>query len=146
MSTTRTALAQLLAQTLDQAAAVAASAWPRSAAGREARRLVDDGYAPGQPCEIAFSVSFSDALDVRATLAAARSGGVAVADLTSATRGFVTVTVPARVRAYDLSLASRRMDRLARACGGFAAEIGPVTAPQRRAPALTLHATGDAAA
>jgi hypothetical protein len=145
MSRIRNAVTLCSVRVLDAAAAALAAVWPRSAAVREAERLVDEGYEPGEACDVAFSLSFSGALDTRAALAVARASGVTVADLSEVTRGFVTVQVPSRVRAYDLSLAARRMNRLADACGGFAAEIGPV-ASSRRQPALLLHAPGDAVA
>lgn len=115
----------LAAAVVDAATAALAAAWPLSIAAREMERLAGDGYAIGQVCDVDFSL----ALDARElsdmALAAAMLAGFTVIDPDQASRGFVTVRAPVRLRAYDLLRATSRLNRAVWRYGGFAEIIGP---------------------
>jgi hypothetical protein len=121
----------LAADVVDAATAALTAAWPLSLAAREMERLADDGYTMGQVCDVDFSL----ALDTRElsdmALSAAMLAGFTVIDPDQASRGFVTVRAPVRLRAYDLLRATSRLNRAVWRYGGFGEIIGPA------APAIT---------
>jgi hypothetical protein len=122
----------MIARAGDAVVAALSAMWPLSLARQEIERLVRDGYAAGAPCEMAFSLAFTEADDLaRALAAAVRSGHRVVTDDGASRRGFITVYARIRLTAFDLSLAMSWLVRMARGCRGFAALIGPVTATLR---------------
>jgi len=114
----------LAANVADHAIALMSTAWPRSLAALELARLIDDGCTMGTTCDVDFSLSFDDPTMAEQALPALASAGFRIDDRTDA-RGFVVVRTPVCLRAYDLSRLTSRLDRAARAVGGFAALIGP---------------------
>ena len=131
MKNLRESAAQLAARGTDATTALLAAAWPRSAASREVARLVREGHRAGAPCEIAFSLAFTDPADAALAVTAAGATGYVVGTLDDAARGFVTVQACIRLRAYDLARAVTWLGRVAGAFGGFAAVIGPVDPAER---------------
>jgi hypothetical protein len=116
---------------VDAATAVLSAAWPRSLAAREVHRLADDGYAVGEVCDVDFSVSLDAPEFIEMALAAVYLQGFVVLDRTQADRGFATVRGTVRLRAYDLVLATSRLNRAVERYGGFGTVIGPAVAPSR---------------
>ena len=115
----------LAADVVDAASAALTAAWPLSLAAREMERLAGDGYTIGQVCEVDFSLAL-DAPDLRdMALSAAMLAGFTVIDPAQASRGFVTVRAPVRLRAYDLLRATSRLNRAVWRYGGFGEIIGP---------------------
>ena len=106
----------------DSIAAAVASLWPWSTASVEARRLRVDGHAAGAITDIYFLVSFDEAVP-DAALAAIRGAGFTIRD-PARQSGFVTVRARLRLGAYDLTMASARLERAAEAFGGFSTLIG----------------------
>lgn len=123
MSSRNSSFARVVALLADSIAATAASLWPRSTASREASRLVNDGYPAKQICDVYFLVSFDGGVpdDAMATM---RAAGFVVREQSGAPGGFVTVRARVRLAAYDLSIASARLDRIAEAFDGFSTVIG----------------------
>ena len=117
--------AAFAAYVTDMATATLAAAWPRSLAAREIDRLLGEGYAVGSGCEMAFSLSFADAASA-ASAAAARRAGFATGHPSDGTGGLVTAYAVMPLRAYHLSLALSRLDRVAARYDGYATVIGPV--------------------
>src|SRR5918999_5804692 len=99
----------LAADVVDAANAALTAAWPLSLAAREMERLAGDGYAIGQVCEVDFSLAL-DAPELRdMALSAAMLAGFTVIDPDQASRGFVTVRAPVRLRADELLRATSRL-------------------------------------
>ena len=121
-STSKSSIASGLTLLGDSLAAAAASLWPWSTASVEARRLRLDGHASGAATDIYFLVSFDDAAP-DAALAALRGAGFTVRD-SARQSGFVTVRARLRLGAYDLTMASARLERTVEAFGGFSTLIG----------------------
>ena len=121
--TVQSSFARVIGLLTDHITATVASLWPRSTAALEARRLVVDGHAGGQACDLYFLVSFEGALPDGA-LATIRAAQFAVREQDGAASGFVTVRTQVRLAAYDLSLAAARLDRIAAGFDGFATLIG----------------------
>lgn len=140
--------AVVAAHVADAVVASASAAWPRSVASREVSRLVGEGFAPGGGCELAFSLSFADVEAALTAVAAARQAGFSVGDLSEAMRGFVTMYAVMPLRAYHLSLALSRLDRVAARLDGYATVIGPVHTAAGHVPRheRALAAVDDAAA
>ena len=138
MDPLRNRVGAVVADVVDRGAALFAAVWPRSMARWEVERLTADGYPAGEPCDVEFSLAFDDGLaDV--ALPAVRHAGFVVDDRAKAERGFVTVRGRVRLRAYDLSRAAARLDRLVAPYGGSAAVIGP-SSPPPPAPVLADRA------
>ena len=117
----------LAADVVDVATAVLTAAWPLSLAAREMERLADDGYAIGRMCDVDFSLAL-DTPELRdMALSAAMLAGFTLTDSDQASRGFVTVRAPVRLRAYDLLRATSRLNRAVSRYGGFAEIIGPAS-------------------
>lgn len=116
--------------------------WPRGTVSHEMRRLLEEGYASGERCEVAFSVGFDDPAAAAAAVPALREARYVV-DATQVARGFVTVQESLPLRAFDLAVALARLERVAARRGGFVALIGP-TSPAPRAGGV--DAADDAAA
>jgi hypothetical protein len=116
---------------VDAATAVLSAAWPRSLAAREVHRLADDGYAIGEVCDVDFSVALDAPELIEMALAAVYLQGFVVLDRTQADRGFATVRGTVRLRAYDLVLATSRLNRAVERYGGFGTVIGPAMSPPR---------------
>lgn len=114
---------------VDAATAVLSAAWPRSLAAREVHRLADDGYAVGEVCDVDFSLSLDAPEFIEMALAAVYLQGFVVLDRTQADRGFATVRGSVRLRAYDLVLATSRLNRAVERYGGFGTVIGPAMSP-----------------
>ena len=104
--------------------------WHRSATAQEVGRLARDGRMVGQPCEVAFLLSYADGA-AEQVAAAARAVGFVVVDVDDR-RGFVTVASPVRLRAFDLARLTSRAERVARQHGGYAALIGARDRPPAR--------------
>ena len=115
----------LAAQAADAVAAALSASWPRSAASREVARLVRDGLRPGAPCDIAFSLAFPEPADALRALAAAQGAGLS-ATLDDAARGFITVQLRIRLRAWDLARATAWLARIAACFDGYATVVGAV--------------------
>jgi hypothetical protein len=83
-------------------------------------------------------VDFSLALDMPElsdmALSAAMLAGFTMVDSGQASRGFVTVRAPVRLRAYDLLRATSRLNRAVSRYGGFAEAIGPASPALRQTP------------
>ena len=116
---------RLTGPVVDLAHATFAAIWPRSIEAREIERLTLDGCQPDSICDVEFSLSFDDPVTV-AALRAVQAAGFAVTDESSTARGFVVVRLRMRMRPWDLSLTTSRLNRLIEPYGGFAAFIGPV--------------------
>lgn len=123
MSTLGTRLAALAADTTDTIIALAEAAWPRSMSSREIDRLARDGYEPGSVCDVYFLLSF-DMPDWDRALGELQRAGFSVREGGSL-GPFVTVHTPVRLRAFELSLVSARLERVVAPFGGFATVIGP---------------------
>jgi hypothetical protein len=123
MSSNKSSFARVMATLADSIVATAASLWPRSTASLEANRLIGDGYAAKQVCELYFLVSFDGAVP-DAALATMRAEGFALREQSGTQGGFVTVRARVRLAAYDLSMAAARLDRIAEAFDGFSTVIG----------------------
>ena len=123
MSTLSTRLATLAAGTVDTITALVEAAWPRSITSREIERLAQDGYPRGSVCDVYFLVSF-DAPECEGALGALQRAGFTIRD-GGPLGAFLTVKAPVRLRAFDLFLASARLDRLLAPYGGFGTVIGP---------------------
>lgn len=95
---------------------------PWSTSSVEARRLALDGYPKGSLADIYYLVSF-DETPPDAALAALRGAGFSVRDPASHS-GFLTVKTRIRMGAFDLTLASARLDRIVDEFSGFATLIG----------------------
>ena len=108
--------------------------WPRGTVRHEMSRLQEEGYASGERCEIAFSVSADDPAMAAAAAQALRAARYVV-DTTQVARGFLTVQESLPLRAFDLAVAVARLERVAARHGGFVALIGP-TGPASGAPRL----------
>lgn len=130
----------------DTVQAALAAAWPRSAVRNEIDRLREDGHLAGEACEMAFSVSFADAATAGDAAAEVRRAGYAV-ELGGVERGFVTARTQVRLTPWELARAVARLERAARARGGFVAVIGPTHGPAA-APVrpARVHRTGEMAA
>lgn len=129
----------IAADMVDAATAVLSAAWPLSLAACEMERLAGDGYVIGEVCEMDFSLALDAREMIDMALSAAMLAGFTVLDPDQASRGFVTVRAPVRLRAYDLLRATSRLNRAVWRYGGFGEAIGPA-APVRRP-----DATGQAA-
>ena len=117
----------LAADVVDAASAALTAAWPLSLAAREMDRLAGDGYAIGQVCDVDFSLAL-DTPELRdMALSAAMLAGFTLIDSDQASRGFVTVRAPVRLRAYDLLRATSRLNRAVWRYGGFGEIIGPAS-------------------
>lgn len=123
----------------DTVHATIAAAWPRSDVRYEIDRLREEGHLAGEACEMAFSVSFADAATAAAAAAQVRRAGYAV-DLAGLERGFVTARRAVRLTPWELAQAVTRLERAARAHGGFVAVVGPTHAPTA-APARPVRAS-----
>ena len=121
-STSKSSIASGLTVLGDSIAAAVASIWPWSTASVEARRMRLDGHAGGAITDIYFLLSLDDAAP-DAALAAIRGAGFTVRD-PARQSGFVTVRARLRLGAYDLTVASVRLERAAAAFGGFSTLIG----------------------
>jgi hypothetical protein len=116
----------LAGQVVDSAHAAFAALWPRSIEAREIGRLVLDGCQPDSICDVEFSLSFDDPGVTGAAMRAVRAAGFVITDESSTSRGFVVVRLSMRLRPWDLSRTTSRLNRLIEPYGGFAAFIGPV--------------------
>ena len=112
----------------DTVHATLSAAWPRSAVRHEIDRLREEGHLAGEACEMAFSVSFADAATAADASGVVRRAGYAL-DLAGLERGFVTARRALRLTPWELARAVARLERAARAHGGFVAVIGPTHAP-----------------
>ena len=112
----------------DTVQASLAAAWPRSAVRHEIDRLREEGHLAGEACEMAFSVSFDDAATAADASALVRRAGFAL-DLAGLERGFLTARTQVRLTPWELARAVARLERVARARGGFVAEVGPTHGP-----------------
>jgi hypothetical protein len=124
----------LAADVVDAASAALTAAWPLSLAAREMERLAGDGYAIGRVCEVDFSLALDAAELSDMALSAAMLAGFTLVDSDQASRGFVTVRAPVRLRAYDLLRATSRLNRAVSRYGGFGEVIGPASPAIRQAP------------
>ena len=130
----------------DTVHATLAAAWPRSAVRHEIDRLREEGHLAGEACELAFSVSFADSATAADASAKVRRAGYAL-DLAGLERGFVTARAQVRLTPWELARSVARLERVARAHGGFVAVIGPTHEPMAapvRAPRVSR--TGEMAA
>lgn len=128
MDALRNRLGAALAHVADAGAAIVAALSPRSMAKWEVRRLAAAGYLVGQRYDVDFSLAF-DGEVADATLPAVRRAGFTVGDRDRQEKGFVTVRRRTRLRAYDISRAANRLNRVVTPHGGFAAVIGPTNPP-----------------
>ena len=112
----------------DTVHATLAAAWPRSAVRNEIDRLREEGHLAGEGCEMAFSVAFPDSATAGEASALVRRAGYAL-DLAGLERGFVTARRAVRLTPWELARAVARLERVARAHGGFVAIIGPTRGP-----------------
>jgi hypothetical protein len=117
----------LAADVVDAATAALTAAWPLSLAAREMERLAGDGYAIGQMCDVDFSLALDAPELSDMALSAAMLAGFTLVDSDQASRGFVTVRAPVRLRAYDLLRATSRLNRAVSRYGGFGEVIGPAS-------------------
>ena len=117
----------LAADVVDAASAALTAAWPLSLAAREMEGLAGDGYAIGQVCDVDFSLALDTPELSDMALSAAMLAGFTLIDSDQASRGFVTVRAPVRLRAYDLLRATSRLNRAVSRYGGFAEIIGPAS-------------------
>jgi hypothetical protein len=124
----------LAADVVDAASAALTAVWPLSLAAREMERLAGDGYAIGQVCEVDFSLALDMPELSDMALSAAMLAGFTMVDSGQASRGFVTVRAPVRLRAYDLLRATSRLNRAVSRYGGFAEAIGPASPALRQTP------------
>jgi hypothetical protein len=126
------------ARAADFARATLLAAWPKSGASYEVARLVEEGYAKGEPCDLAFSVSLADPSRASDAAASARVAGYSV-DTSQLSRGFITVQTGVELRTFDIAQAVARLERLMGAYEGFVAVIGPVQSPRSgvRVPVVT---------
>jgi hypothetical protein len=115
----------------DSVGAAFSALWARSAAGQEVARLREAGHKPGERCELAFVFSFGEGEGDAARKSLAEAG-FKVADVTSAARGFYTVTVPATLGRYAIARTAARVNRVARRHDGHAEVIGLVGEVARR--------------
>jgi hypothetical protein len=129
-------LSTVTARVVDLARGTIAAIWPRGAVSWEMSRLLEEGYTSGERCDVAFSVYFADPALAAAAAQAVRAARYAV-DTTQSSRGFITVHEQMQLRAFDLGLATARLERIVGGYEGFVALIGPTHAPPR--------ATGDGA-
>ena len=129
MATLGTRLAAIAADTTDTIIALVEAAWPRSMTSREVDRLAQDGYRAGSVCELYYLLSF-DMPDWEPVLGELQRAGFTVREGGSL-GPFVTVKTPVRLRAFELSLASARLDRIVAPYGGFATVIGPAVSSRR---------------
>ena len=113
----------------DSMGAAFSALWARSAAGQEVARLREAGHKPGEKCEFVFSFGEGEADAARKSLA---QSGFKVADATSVSRGFYTVTAPATLGRYAIARTAARLRRVARQHEGHAEVIGLVGEVQRR--------------
>ena len=134
MSKLTTRIAAAAAETTDAVVALVAAAWPRSMTSREIERLTLDGYPTGDSCDVYFLLSF-DAPDWERALDALQSAGFVVRDASVGLGAFVTVRTRVRLRAFELSLAGARLDRVVAPFGAFATLIGPALACRSAAKA-----------
>ena len=114
----------LFATVVDTVRTALAAAWPRSTVRQEIDRLRAEGHVEGETCEMAFSVSFDDAITAAGALPALRAVADTV-DVTQARRGFLTARATVLVTPLELARAVTRLERSVRASGGFVALIGP---------------------
>ena len=114
----------LFATVVDTVRTALAAAWPRSTVRQEIDRLREEGHVEGESCEMAFSVSFDDAITAAGALPALRAVADTV-DVTQARRGFLTARATVLVTPLELARAVTRLERSVRASGGFVAVIGP---------------------
>lgn len=112
---------------VDVATAALSAAWPLSLAAREMERLAGDGYVMGEVCDVDFSLALDTPEQIDMALSAAMLAGFTVLDPDQASRGFVTVRTPVRLRAYDLLRATSRLTRAVWRYGGFGEVIGPAS-------------------
>lgn len=135
MSKLTTRIAAAAAETTDAVVALVEAAWPRSMTSREIERLTLDGYPKGDRCDVYFLVSF-DAPDWERALDALQAAGFVVRDANVGVGAFVTVRTRVRLRAFELSLAGARLDRVVARYGAFATLIGPAIACRSAAKAV----------
>lgn len=140
----------VVADVADRGAALLSAVWPRSMAKWEVERLERDGYRVGELCDVDFSLAFDGGAYDRGVadvaLPAVKRAGFSVGDRARAERGFVTVRRRVRLRAYDLSRAAARLNRLVAPYGGSAAVIGPTAPPSPATAPVQLADRAPAAA
>ncbi|MGQ0713651.1 MAG: hypothetical protein ACT4PJ_07945 [Gemmatimonadaceae bacterium] len=129
----------LAADMVDAASAALSAAWPLSLAVREMERLAGDGYVIGEVCDVDFSLALDSPEQIEMALSAAMLAGFTIIDPDQASRGFVTVRRPVRLKAYDLLRATSRLNRAVWRYGACAEIVGPAT-PATRADAPTGQA------
>ena len=135
MSKLTTRIAAAAAETTDAVVALVEAAWPRSMTSREIERLTLDGYPKGDSCDVFFLVSF-EAPDWECALDALHAAGFVVRDANVGLGAFVTVRTRVRLRAFDLSLAGARLERIVAPHGAFATLIGPALACRSESKAV----------
>ena len=134
MSQSPTHADTLVAEVADAVSAGLSALWRRSPTAQEVGRLTRDGRAVGQPCEVAFLLSYAEGGAAEQVTGAARGAGFVVLDVDQQ-RGFVTVASSVRLRTFDLARLTARAERVARRHGGYAALIGARDRPSSPAPA-----------
>ena len=120
-----------LEQMIDGMGAAFSALWARSAAGQEVARLREAGHQAGEKCELAFVFSFGEGQADAARKAIAQAG-FKVADATSVSRGFFTVTAPATLSRFAIARTAARLRRVAERHDGHAEVIGLVGETARR--------------
>ncbi|HEX8849777.1 MAG TPA: hypothetical protein VF761_09630 [Gemmatimonadaceae bacterium] len=123
MPTLSARIAALAADTTDTVVALVEAAWPRSLSSREIDRLASEGYETGSVHEMYFLLSF-ETPGWEHLLGPLQRAGFVVGD-GGPLGPFLTVKAPVRLRAFELSLASARLDRMVARYGGFSTLIGP---------------------
>ena len=118
-----------LEQLVDNVGAVWSAVWFRSAAKHEVARLRNAGRVKGEPCELAYSVSFDEGQGDAASRSL-KEAGFTVADTATMAKGFLTVTAPAELGAYAIASTTSRVRRVAQRHGGHAEMIGIVGEPR----------------
>ena len=127
MQRTRVGAVNAAAMAVDCIASAAAAAWPRSVTNGEVERLVGEGHEAGETCDFAFVLAL-DPDTAEATLRDVRAAGFTIEEDGRRGKGYTTVRSTLPLRAFHLSWALARLNRVARRHGGFAEMLGPVPA------------------